>query len=704
MTAVTTDIQARVEQQRVTVVQRLLWVLLVVIVANLGLSVARAGREILANPAFVPNMLAIPVLGLALWLNAKGNFRLAILIVMGLTLGSATLTLMAVGLGGNPVSILFFAVPIVLAGLVLSRQALIITTAWAVGSLLLVPMMTELDLLLVRSARANPEWQMAFESIVMLLLVSYFLDRFGIVHRSTLTDALDYQVRLKEQADERARAREELEEERQVTDAIVQGLPGIFALIDEQGHFTRWNRNFDRVLGLSDEEMAAVSPEQLVTVADRPKMREHYAKIFEQGSAITELNLLTRQGEELPYLLNGARIKLGGKVYAAGVALDRSEIAAARKNIETLNEELQERLERITSLHEIDRAITGSLDLSLTLDVVLQQVTRRLKVDAASILLVQPASERLVFGASRGFEKDTTLHDTSLRMGEGMAGRAALERQRIVIQDPDEFRRAFEDSGSIVRQGFQSYVAMPLIAKGHLLGVLELFHRTRLDPTDDWFSFLATLSTQAAIALDSATMFESLERSNTELRLAYDRTIEGWARALDLRDEETEGHSRRVTDMTVSLAKRMGVPRDDLVHVRRGALLHDIGKMAVPDSILLKPGKLDQREWEIMKRHPTYAAELLGPIDFLRPALVIPLYHHEKWDGSGYPHGLKGKQIPMEARIFSVVDVYDALTSKRPYREAWQPQEAKRYIEEQAECHFDPTVVGTFLEMKAMQG
>lgn len=704
MTAVTTDIQARVEQQRVTVVQRLLWVLLVVIVANLGLSVARAGREILANPAFVPNMLAIPVLGLALWLNAKGNFRLAILIVMGLTLGSATLTLMAVGLGGNPVSILFFAVPIVLAGLVLSRQALIITTAWAVGSLLLVPMMTELDLLLVRSARANPEWQMAFESIVMLLLVSYFLDRFGIVHRSTLTDALDYQVRLKEQADERARAREELEEERQVTDAIVQGLPGIFALIDEQGHFTRWNRNFDRVLGLSDEEMAAVSPEQLVTVADRPKMREHYAKIFEQGSAITELNLLTRQGEELPYLLNGARIKLGGKVYAAGVALDRSEIAAARKNIETLNEELQERLERITSLHEIDRAITGSLDLSLTLDVVLQQVTRRLKVDAASILLVQPASERLVFGASRGFEKDTTLHDTSLRMGEGMAGRAALERQRIVIQDPDEFRRAFEDSGSIVRQGFQSYVAMPLIAKGHLLGVLELFHRTRLDPTDDWFSFLATLSTQAAIALDSATMFESLERSNTELRLAYDRTIEGWARALDLRDEETEGHSRRVTDMTVSLAKRMGVPRDDLVHVRRGALLHDIGKMAVPDSILLKPGKLDQREWEIMKRHPTYAAELLGPIDFLRPALVIPLYHHEKWDGSGYPHGLKGKQIPIEARIFSVVDVYDALTSKRPYREAWQPQEAKRYIEEQAECHFDPTVVGTFLEMKAMQG
>ncbi len=702
MTAVTTDIQARVEQQRVMVVQRLLWVLLAVVIINLGLTVARVGREILANPAFVPNMLAIPVIGLALWLNSKGNFRLAVLIVMGLTLGSATLTLLAVGLGGYEVSILSFAVPIVLAGLVLSRSALVFTTVWAVVTLLLVPTLASLDLLLAQGASGNPEWQLAFESIVLLLLISYFLDRFGIVHRSTLTDALDYQVRLKEQANERARAREALDEERQITEAIIQGLPGIFGLLGEDGKFTRWNRNFDRVLGLSDEEMRAVSPEQLATVEDREKIRAHFGKVFEHGSATTELNLLTRAGKELPYLLNGARIKLGSKVYAAGVAIDRSELTAARKDIEALNEELTERLERITSLHEIDRAITGSLDLGLTLDVVLQQVTKRLKVDAAAILLLQPSSERLVFGASYGFGDDT-LRGTSLRLGEGMAGRAALDRKRVVIQDKDVFRGAFGGAESVTSEGFESYVATPLIAKGHLLGVLELFHRTPLDPTEDWYSFLDTLATQAAIALDSATMFESLERSNTELRLAYDRTIEGWARALDLRDEETEGHSRRVTDMTVALAKRMGVPRDDIVHIRRGALLHDIGKMGVPDSILLKPGMLEPEEWEVMKKHPTYAVELLSPIDFLRPALTIPLYHHEKWDGSGYPHGLKGQQIPLEARIFSVVDVYDALTSRRPYREAWKPHEARRYLEEQSDCHFDPTIVGSFLEMKAVQ-
>ena len=142
----------------------------------------------------------------------------------------------------------------------------------------------------------------------------------------------------------------------------------------------------------------------------------------------------------------------------------------------------------------------------------------------------------------------------------------------------------------------------------------------------------------------------------------------------------------------------------ELEEIGRGALLHDIGKIGVPDSILLKPGKLDPDEWEVMKRHPAYAVELLSPIDFLRPALSIPLYHHEKWDGSGYPHGLKGPEIPIEARIFSVVDVFDALTSKRPYRDAWHPNEAKSYIEEQSDCHFDPAVVGSFLEMRAMQG
>ncbi|HEX7021748.1 MAG TPA: HD domain-containing phosphohydrolase [Trueperaceae bacterium] len=191
------------------------------------------------------------------------------------------------------------------------------------------------------------------------------------------------------------------------------------------------------------------------------------------------------------------------------------------------------------------------------------------------------------------------------------------------------------------------------------------------------------------------------ELQRAQVILAYDTTIAGWGRALDLKDEETAGHSQRVTDMTVRLARHMGMSEEELVHVRRGALLHDIGKMGVPDSVLLKPGKLDAAEWEVMKRHTTYGYELLLPISFLRPALAIPYCHHEKWDGSGYPQGLKGEEIPLPARIFAVVDVWDALGSDRPYRAAWSPEKIASYLQEEAGRHFDPAVVTAFFELLA---
>jgi HD-GYP domain-containing protein (c-di-GMP phosphodiesterase class II) len=183
------------------------------------------------------------------------------------------------------------------------------------------------------------------------------------------------------------------------------------------------------------------------------------------------------------------------------------------------------------------------------------------------------------------------------------------------------------------------------------------------------------------------------------LSLAYDTTLEGWSKALDLRDKETEGHTQRVVDMTLRIAQTLGISDEELTHFRRGALLHDIGKMGIPDSILLKPGPLTDEEWEIMKRHPVYAYELLFPITHLRPALDIPYCHHEKWDGSGYPRGLKGEQIPLSARIFAVVDVWDALTSDRPYRNAWTSKKTLEYIREQSGKHFDPQIVDTFMSL-----
>jgi putative nucleotidyltransferase with HDIG domain len=251
----------------------------------------------------------------------------------------------------------------------------------------------------------------------------------------------------------------------------------------------------------------------------------------------------------------------------------------------------------------------------------------------------------------------------------------------------------------MLKEGFVSYYGVPLIAQGNIKGVLEIFHRAAFEGDPEWISLLDTLAAQATIAINTAELFRNLKQSNTELELAYDSTIEGWSRALDLRDKETKGHTQRVTEIAVLLARQMGIPEAELVHVQRGALLHDIGKMGTPDPILLKPGPLTDAEWAIMRQHPTIAFELLLPIVYLRPALDIPYSHHEKWDGTGYPRGLKGEQIPLPARIFAIVDVWDALRSTRPYRGAWPEDKVRENLKEQSGKRFDPKVVEAFLNL-----
>jgi putative nucleotidyltransferase with HDIG domain len=275
----------------------------------------------------------------------------------------------------------------------------------------------------------------------------------------------------------------------------------------------------------------------------------------------------------------------------------------------------------------------------------------------------------------------------------------ALEREMIHISDLRKDRMEFDRSPLFVQENFVTYWGVPLMAKGRVLGVLEMFHRTPIKPDKDLQNFLVMVAGQAAIAIDSAVMFSELQRSNVELSLAYDATIEGLSRALDLRDKETKEHTFRVTDITVKLATRLGIRQADLIHIRRGAILHDIGKVAIPDQILFKPGPLAQEEWDIMRRHPDIAVELLSPVNYLEPALEIPHWHHEKWDGSGYPDGLRQEEIPFAARLFAVADVYDALTSNRPYRLAWPKWDAVEYIEAQSGSHFDPRVVPEFLDL-----
>jgi HD-GYP domain-containing protein (c-di-GMP phosphodiesterase class II) len=318
-------------------------------------------------------------------------------------------------------------------------------------------------------------------------------------------------------------------------------------------------------------------------------------------------------------------------------------------------------------------------------------------VDAADILLHNQRTNMLEYKAGQGF-RAVTFQPAAVMVGQGFAGTAALQRRTVSVPNLNH-----QNTGSLVlpglaREEFASYYAIPLIAKGQVKGVMEIYHRAVLKPADDWFEFLATLAEQTAIAIDNASLLNDLQQTNMELTMAYDAAIESWSRALELSGRENQQHTQHVVDWTMQLARALHVEENNLNDLRRGVLLHDIGKLMIPENVLNKAGPLDDMEWEITMSHPHQAFKLLSPIKHLAAALEIPSHHHERWDGSGYPDGLRGEQIPFSARIFAVVDVYDALISARPYRPAWTAQAAREYIKEQSGKLFDPIVVNAFIQ------
>jgi len=376
-----------------------------------------------------------------------------------------------------------------------------------------------------------------------------------------------------------------------------------------------------------------------------------------------------------------------------------AEIAGSAIHRMRLHAQVELHVQRLNAMRLVDNAITSSLDLNLTLNVLLEQVTSQLGVDAADVLLLNPQTHTLDYAAGKGFLTSAALRPP-VRLGEGLAGRAAREQKMVSAANPSQTSGSGAQGWLAQKEHFKTYYAMPLISKGNIAGVLELYHHEPLSPDAEWLEFFETIAGQAAIAIEDARLFQSLQRSNAELTLAYDLFIEGLSRTLELRHHETQGHSQRVTALTLALAREMGITNEEeLTALRRGALLHDIGKICVPDSILLKPGKLDAAEWSVMRKHPDYANDMLAPIGFLGAAVEIPYCHHERWDGGGYPRGLAGKEIPLSARIFAVVDVWDALTNNRVYQKAWSREEARAYIAQNSGAHFDPQVVKAFLSL-----
>ncbi|MDA8086986.1 MAG: PAS domain S-box protein [Nitrospiraceae bacterium] len=510
-----------------------------------------------------------------------------------------------------------------------------------------------------------------------------------------------------------------LQETAETLRSLVEASPLAVIAVSMDGTVTLWNSAAERIFGWSKEQVLGL-PNPIIPEDKKTEFGSILERVGNGGSITGQrFRRMRKDGSLVDISLSASPMRDGnGKITGTMALLEditdrvklEDQIAADVADKRKAEEKIKTQLDRLKALRNIDMAITGSFDLRVTLNILLDEVQEKLGVDAADVLLYDPQMMTLEHAASKGFRTEA-IRRLKLNAGETCAGHVAIERKSFIYPDIFKMRcggfaggeltktgHAFPQTHLVLNEGFKAYFGVPLMVKGRVKGVLEIFHRSTFSPDDGWLEFLDSMAGQAAMAIDNALMLDELQKSNDELTMAYDTTIEGWSRALDYRDAETEGHSQRVTEMAVRIAGAFGIKGADLVHIRRGALLHDIGKLGVPDHILHKRGALTAEEWEIMRKHPEIAFELLSPIKYLEPAIVIPYYHHEKWNGSGYPVGLKGKQIPLAARIFAVVDVWDALCSDRPYRKAWTEEKTKKHIESLAGQDFDPEVVEIFLK------
>jgi len=381
-------------------------------------------------------------------------------------------------------------------------------------------------------------------------------------------------------------------------------------------------------------------------------------------------------------------------------------LATAIQKIQLLQHEKTSR-RQAELLGEAALALSGPLDLKTRLNVILENLSLLAPFDAAAVVLED--LEEMLVAAARGFSPAQEV--VGKRLDYTADWLELIEAQQPIIFADLQADPRF--AGIPGAENARGWMSVPLVAYERAIGFINLESLQPNVYNEEQAALVQTFADQAAIAIENARLYEAeqqrrkdnarlldeLQVSTFELSLAYDKTLEGWARALEIRDRETSGHTRRVTELTIRLARRFGIPDEEIPNLRRGVLLHDIGKMGIPDHILKKTGPLTSEEWQEMRMHPQYAFDLLHPIAYLRPALDIPFCHHEKWDGSGYPRGLAGEDIPLAARIFAVVDVWDALLHERPYRKAWSLSETLAHIRRQSGLAFDPAVVTVFLEM-----
>ncbi len=433
-----------------------------------------------------------------------------------------------------------------------------------------------------------------------------------------------------------------------------------------------------------------------------------------QFSGLRALELMNERGLNIPFILVSGSIGEEAAINALHqgacdyILKERSKRLgqAVRRTLDSrryqqekehAEADLKKRLAELEVLYNISSSLRYLDNLEAILSSLLEQTLAALETAAGAIWLEKPEDGNLYMVSAKDWF--TQMDDQiCLQPGEGIVGATFVNGKPYTspefIRDPH-----ISVHGRLKTPPGWGGACLPIHSGHNMIGAMVIAVKLPREITSEEIKLLSSIAEMAGIAVHRIRLFGGLQASEAALVEAYDETIQGWAAALELRDHETEGHSERVTEMTLALAKKLGFNEEQLTHIYRGALLHDIGKMGVSDTILLKPGPLDDREWEVMRHHPIYAYQVLAPISYLKPALNIPYCHHEKFDGSGYPQSLKGDEIPLEARIFAVIDVFDALTSDRPYRLAWSRKDALDLIKKESGTHFAPQVVELFLDL-----
>lgn len=504
---------------------------------------------------------------------------------------------------------------------------------------------------------------------------------------------------------ERKKMEAALQESQSRLEAIINTAINAIITTDDQQRIILFNPAAEKVFGYSAAQIIGQPLNALVPERYRNVHNLHIQAFGQSGissrthGVLDVVSGLRSNGDEFPMEAYISQSVVHEQKYFTVILQDVTE----RRHAE---EALLRRASELESLVELSTSLRAASTVAEMIPIAIREAAKVVRAANGSIFLMEQASGELV---SRGWYSAET--DSFIQVGEekatrhtlyeGVTGYVARTGQIFSTDHMHEDPLPVFVAGENERlQGMNSGISLPLRAHDSIVGVLHVALREKRSFTDTEISLLTAIAEMVGNALQRAALIEKTLLQTEELAAAYDNTLAGWARALELRDELTEGHTRRVTALTIRLAQAMGIPPAEIVQIQRGAILHDIGKMGIPDEILLKRGPLTLEESVVMRRHPQSAFDMLYPIAFLRPALEIPYCHHEKWDGTGYPRGLKGDEIPLAARIFAVADVWDAITSDRPYRAAWPRQKALDYMRSESGQYFDPHILETFFSLE----